>query len=202
MTDPITDATTDLIKKDLAAQSRILTPALTRALLISAQVLALIVFIMALEFLRQTTGGTLFLFATIAPVLAMLAAIVVLGIALYGFLRRHSLFDIKDVKAGKVIFRQGEEGDCAYFIHSGEVEVVRREDGTDRVMDRLKKGQYFGEMALISNAPRNATVRSVTPVRVAILGKQNFLTMISLMPHTQEDIMQTIHMRAMSKAEE
>jgi hypothetical protein len=37
---------------------------------------------------------------------------------------------------------------------------------------------------------------------VAILGKQNFLSMLSLMPHTQEDIMKTVNVRAMRKAEQ
>lgn len=184
-----------------AANSRRLNSASTRTLLIGAQVLALIIFILALEFLWRTTGGTLFLFSTVAPALALLAAIAVLGVAIYRFLRRHSLFEIRDLKAGQVVFQQGEEGDCAYFIHNGEVEVVRQEDGVKQVVARLSKGEYFGEMALISNAPRNATVRSVTPVRLAILGKQNFLTMLSVMPHTQEDIMQTMKVRAMRNVE-
>ncbi len=187
--------------KEVADKSWKLNSGFTRTLLIAAQVLALILFLLALEFLRHTTGGTLTLFSTFAPVLALLATIAVLGVALYRFSRRHSLFVIEDIEPGHLIFQQGEEGDCAYFIHSGEVEVVRREAGAEQVVARLTKGHYFGEMALISNAPRNATVRSLTPVRLAILGKQNFLTMLSLMPSTQEDIMKTVNMRAMSRAE-
>ena len=159
-----------------------LNSAVTRTLLIAAQVLALIIFILALEFLRRTTGGTLFLFSTIGPLLALLAAAAVFGVAIYRFLRRHSLFDVEDIEPGQVIFREGEEGDCAYFIHDGEFAVIREENGTETVIARLSSGQYFGEMALISNAPRNATVRAVTPAKVAILGKQNFLTMLKLMP--------------------
>jgi CRP-like cAMP-binding protein len=169
-----------------------------RVLLVGAQVLALITFIFALEFLKRTTGSTLFLFSTIGFVFALLAAVTVLGVASYRFLRRHSLFVVKDIPPGQVIFRQGEEGDCAYFIRSGEVEVRRTENGAERAVAKLSKGEYFGEMALISNAPRNATVRSVTAVQLAILGKQNFLTMLSLMPQTQEDIMKTLNARAMS----
>ena len=183
--------------KDAATRYWKLNSASTRTLLIGGQVLALIVFILALVFLRRTTGGTLFLFSTIGPVLALLAAVSVLGVAVYRFLRRHSLFTIEEFGPGQVIFQQGEEGDCAYFIHGGEVEVVKREGGTEQLVARLSKGQYFGEMALISNAPRNATVRSVSLVRLAILGKENFLTMLSLMPHTQEDILTTMNMRAM-----
>lgn len=173
----------------------------TRVLLVAAQLLALVCFILALEFLRQTTGGTLFLFSTIAPVLTFLAAAAVAGVATYRFRRRHSLFVVENVEAGRVIFRQGEEGDCAYFIQSGEVEVIRQQDGVSHVFAKLSKGQYFGEMSLISDAPRNATVRAVTPARLAVLGKENFLTMLKLMPHTQEDIMRTVSSRAMDISE-
>jgi hypothetical protein len=169
----------------------------TRMLLISAQLVALIIFILALEFLRHTTGGTLFLFSTIGPVLAMLAVLATLGVATYRFLRRHSLFVIEEIEPGEVVFRQGEEGDCAYFIHEGEFAVVREENGAENVIARLSNGQYFGEMALISEAPRNATVRAVTPAKVAILGKANFLTMMKVMPVTQEDIMKRVGERAM-----
>lgn len=189
------NATTNFVVKPFKLNS-----ATTRTLLIAAQMLALVVFILALAFLKRTTGGTLFLFSTIGPVLAMLAVAAVLGVAAYRFLRRHSLFEVEDIEPGQVIFHEGEEGDCAYFIHNGEFAVTREENGTERVIARLSTGQYFGEMALIGNRARNATVRAVTPGRVAILGKQNFLTMLRLMPHTQEDVMKTVNERAMRKA--
>ena len=177
-----------------------LNSATSRTLLIAAQLLALVVFILALVFLKRTTGGTLFLFSTVAPVLVMLGVAAVFGVVAYRFLRRHSLFEVEDIEPGQVIFREGEEGDCAYFIHGGEFAVTREENGAEKVIARLSTGQYFGEMALIGNESRNATVRAVTPGRVAILGKQNFLTMLKLMPHTQEDIMKTVNERAMRKA--
>jgi Cyclic nucleotide-binding domain len=177
-----------------------LNPASTRVLLVAGQLLALTTFILALVFLHRTTGGTLFLFSTIGPTLALLAALSVLGVATFRFLRRHSLFEIEDFGPGEVIFQEGEEGDCAYFIHSGEVEVVRRENGAEQVIAKLSKGQYFGEMALISDARRNATVRSTSGVRCAVLGKENFLAMLKLIPHTEEDVMKTVNERAMRKA--
>ena len=190
-----TNATTNFAVKPFKLNS-----ATSRALLIAAQLLALVVFALALVFLRRTTGGTLFLFSTVGPVLVMLAVAAVFGVAMYRFLRRHSLFEVEDIEPGQVIFREGEEGDCAYFIHGGEFAVTREENGAEKVIARLSTGQYFGEMALIGNELRNATVRAVTPGRLAILGKQNFLTMLKLMPHTQEDIMKTVNERAMRKA--
>lgn len=183
--------------KDAEIKPFKLNTAATRMLLIGAQLLALIIFVLALEFLHRTTGGTLFMFSTIGPVLAMLAVLATLGVATYRFLRRHSLFVIEEIEPGEVVFRQGEEGDCAYFIHDGEFAVVREENGAENVIARLSNGQYFGEMALISDAPRNATVRAVTPAKVAILGKANFLTMLKVMPVTQEDIMKRVGERAM-----
>lgn len=109
-----------------------LNSATSRTLLVAAQLLALVVFILALVFLKRTTGGTLFLFSTIAPVLVMLGVAAVFGVVAYRFLRRHSLFEIEDVEPGQVIFREGEEGDCAYFIHGGEFAVTREENGAEK----------------------------------------------------------------------
>jgi Cyclic nucleotide-binding domain len=174
-----------------------LNPAATRTLLIAAQLLALVVFFLALQFLWNTTGGTVFIFSTIGPVLTLLSAAAILGVVTYRFLRRHSLFEVEDIEPGQVIFRQGDEGDCAYFIREGEFAVVREEGGTEKVIARLSTGQYFGEMALLSNEPRNATIRAVTPASVAILGKPNFLTLLKVMPSTQEDILKRVNERAM-----
>ena len=54
-------------------------------------------------------------------------------------------------------------------------------------------------MALITNAPRNATVRAVTPVELAVLGKRNFIDMMKLLPATEESILNTVKLRALSR---
>lgn len=174
--------------------------AASQKLLILAQVLALLTLIFGLQFLIDTTGGTLFLFATIGPLLLGVAIIIVVAVGVYKFRRRHSLFASETFEPGQVIFRQGDEGDSAYFIRNGEVEVVQQEAGKpEAVVAKLSRGQYFGEMALIRNAPRNATIRAASRTEVAVLGKQNFLTMLNLIPSTQEDIMKTVNERAMNQ---
>lgn len=172
----------------------------TQKLLILAQVLSLITMVFGLQFLMNTTGGTLFLFATVGPLLLTVALIILVGVGVYNFRRRHSLFTSKFFDAGEIVFRQGDEGDSAYFIRSGNLDVIQRQaDGTEVVVARLARGQYFGEMALIKGEPRNATIRCVTRAEVAILGKKNFLTMLTLIPSTQQDIMKTVNERAMTK---
>jgi hypothetical protein len=175
-------------------------PGAMQALIVAAQILALVALVFGLQFLWNTTGGTLFLFATIGPLLVGAGAIIVAAALFYTFRKRHSLFDFETFEPGSIIFREGEDGQCAYFIRSGEVEVLQGEGADQKVLAKLGSGQYFGEMALIHNAPRNATVRSATQSTVAVLGKENFAIMLDLMPSAQGDIMKTVSERAMNQA--
>ncbi|HEY2930953.1 MAG TPA: cyclic nucleotide-binding domain-containing protein [Acidobacteriota bacterium] len=167
-----------------------------------ALLLTLLALGMGLQFELNTTGGTLFVFATFAPVLVILSIAIIAGALFHEFRQQHRLFEYERYSPGDVIVRQGDLGDCAYFIRSGEVEVVRQRDGEsdEAVVARLGKGEYFGETALLTNEPRNATIRAVTEAEVAALGKRNFLALVSVLPATQEDILKTVRQRAMKKA--
>jgi len=173
---------------------------ISRRLLIAAHFLALIAYALGLQFLLRTTGGTLFLFSFIGPAIVTVCVLILVGIMAHRFLRSHSLFSYEIYQPGEVIFRAGDQGDCAYFINSGEVEVVIDENGNEKIVAVLKDGEYFGEMALITSHPRNATVRAVNATKVAVLGKKNFLTMLNLMPSARKDIMHTVTERAMKQA--
>lgn len=167
-----------------------------RWLLVAAQLLALVALGFGLLFVVNTTGGTLFLFSSIGPLLVASSSLIVLGVGVVRYRRRHSLFAIETFEAGQIIFRQGEAGDCAYFIQSGAVDVVRGEGEKRAVVARLSAGQYFGEMALLSNDPRNATIRAAVRTRLAVLGKQNFLTLLNVLPSTREQILKTVQDRS------
>jgi len=176
--------------------------AASQRLLILAQILVLAALAMGLQFLVRTTGGTLFLFASIAPVLVTAAVLILAVVAIQHFRRLYSLFTVENYDSGQIIFRQGDFGECAYFIQSGKVEVVREEkDGGQTVLATLSPGQYFGEMALLSKAPRNATIRAAGAAKLAVLGKRNFLTMLNVMPSVHEDILKTMQERAMKQAQ-
>jgi len=177
-----------------------LDPRIIRWTLISAQVLALIVYLLGAGFLLRTSGGTLFLFSIAAPALIFLATLALAGVALYRYLRRSSLFAFALFEPGDVILQQGDQGDFAYFIQQGEVEVIRRDTEVETVIALLAKGQHFGETALISNAPHHATVRARTRVRVAMLGKRKFLHMLRFVHPAQGDFMSTINQRAAEQA--
>jgi CRP-like cAMP-binding protein len=75
-----------------------------------------------------------------------------------------------NVPPGEAVVRQGEAGDAFYAVVSGQVEVV--EDG--RMVNVLGPGSYFGEVALLLDVPRTATVRARTPVRAFRLEREGF----------------------------
>ena len=171
------------------------SPAMKRQrwLLLGAQLFALAAMALGLLFLRSATGGTVILFSLVSPALLFAAISIVVGVAIYTLRRRHRLFDNLEYESGDVIFHQGDPGDSVYFIQEGSVEVLR----DDAVIAKLSTGQHFGEMALLADEPRNATIRAAAPTKVAALGKQNFLTMLNVLPSTEKDILSTIQARAM-----
>ncbi len=73
--------------------------------------------------------------------------------------------------AGQAILREGEAGDAFYMLAEGEVDVCRTHDGQEILLARLHRGAVFGEMALVSRAPRAATVRASGDVDVLELGR-------------------------------
>ncbi|KAF2503384.1 camp-binding domain-like protein [Lophium mytilinum] len=74
--------------------------------------------------------------------------------------------------AGTTIIQEGDVGESFFILESGSAEVYKR--GIDKAVNSYKKGDYFGELALLNDAPRAASVVSNTEVKVATLGKDGF----------------------------
>jgi len=83
----------------------------------------------------------------------------------------------------EVIFREGDRGDRLYVIVDGEVEVQKHVPGQGEVpLRRLGAGEVFGEIALISDQPRSAMVRTVTGVDVLAMDREAFHALFSNLP--------------------
>ena len=76
---------------------------------------------------------------------------------------------------GSVVFRQGDHGDTMYIIQSGGVEVSQLQDSREMVLALLERGDFFGEMALIDERPRSATVKTIQPTRLLPLTRGSLL---------------------------
>ena len=73
------------------------------------------------------------------------------------------------------IIKQGDQAVCMYFVESGKVKIVRTQDGESKEIKVCNKGDYFGELALITKKPRAATVIAVgKDVKCAILDIEAF----------------------------
>lgn len=79
------------------------------------------------------------------------------------------ILERKTYAEGRVIFREGEEGSCAYVIQSGAVDIVRDSGDSKLVLAHLEAGSIFGEMALIDNAPRMASAITAQPTTLVMV---------------------------------
>jgi len=87
------------------------------------------------------------------------------------------LLRVREYPANAAIVRRGEPGDCMFFIVEGEVEIELRPQPL-----RLEAGSFFGELALLTGAPRNATVMATRPCTVLTLDIVDFFELLGRQP--------------------
>ncbi len=90
---------------------------------------------------------------------------------------------------GDDVVRQGESGDSMYVIARGTVEVLRESDGERHMMALLCAGGFFGEIALLADTTRTATVRAAAPCTVLRLRRENLEKLMEMSP----DIHDAVH---------
>lgn len=103
-------------------------------------------------------------------------------------------FTNREVSLGEVIIKQGEEGHECYVIQKGKAIVSRLENNKPEVLAALTNGALFGEDALISNLPRNATVTMSSDGLLKVLTQENFDTLLKqpVITYISEDELATL----------
>ncbi|MCX7882499.1 MAG: Crp/Fnr family transcriptional regulator [Brevinematales bacterium] len=84
----------------------------------------------------------------------------------------------RSYNAGDIIFCEYEPGDEFYIIKEGKIRLTKIQDNREKTLDIIEPPAIFGEMAIIDNAPRNATAIAETAVRLVVLQKQNFYELL------------------------
>jgi predicted acylesterase/phospholipase RssA/CRP-like cAMP-binding protein len=78
------------------------------------------------------------------------------------------------LRSGEWLFREGDPGDAAYLLLSGRLRAVQERDGTERLLNEIAAGETVGEMALLTDAVRSASVYAVRDSQLAKLGSKAF----------------------------
>jgi len=94
----------------------------------------------------------------------------------------------REYAVGDVLFNEGDEADALYMIRRGSVTVSRQVDGKEIVAAYISAGSYFGEMALVSNSPRTATIRASAPTEVVLLEAERFNALLDQNPAVRSEI--------------
>ena len=99
--------------------------------------------------------------------------------------------DERTVEAGATLVEEGAVGDDFYLVGTGEAEVQRG----GRAVATLGPGQYFGELSLLDDAPRNATVTATTPMTLIRLRRREFSAVLDSWPGVAHKLLEQMARR-------
>lgn len=98
----------------------------------------------------------------------------------------YTLCRVKTYPAGTVLCKEGAYEDTFYMVQEGKVEILKQFDVAgserERLLRYLEPGDFFGEMAIIVDGPRSATVRAIVPTTVLEIDRESFLKMLAANP--------------------
>ena len=99
-----------------------------------------------------------------------------------------------DLPEGKTLIREGDRGREFFVLVEGSADVRRR----NRKVNTLGSGDFFGEIALVSQQPRTATVTTSSPVRALVVTEQSFRSLLDRAPDVQRKVLQALADRVAS----
>jgi CRP-like cAMP-binding protein len=106
--------------------------------------------------------------------------------------RIEKAIEIVDYDVDESVVKEGDQGDAFYVIFEGRAIVVRN----GRTIAKLKEGNHFGELALLSPAPRNASVITTAPSKLGMLKGKEFEKVLFEVPTVMPRLMTALAVRA------
>jgi CRP-like cAMP-binding protein len=98
---------------------------------------------------------------------------------------------IVSLAPGEALFREGEPASCMYVVRSGSVRIST---GTT-VLEEIGPGSILGEMALIEDTPRSATVTAIDDCEIAVVDRHRFLFLVQQTPNFALNVMKVLSHR-------
>jgi CRP-like cAMP-binding protein len=99
--------------------------------------------------------------------------------------------EVIEVPAATVLARAGAPGEEFFLILDGSARV----EVSPRKRSRLEPGQYFGEMSLLDGGPRSASVTAETPLRLLVIKRRDFTTLLKEAPEVTQSLLATLSQR-------
>jgi uncharacterized protein YhbP (UPF0306 family) len=100
-----------------------------------------------------------------------------------------------EVGAGEVLVREGGPADKFFIVVDGELEVLREDGGQERSVGSVGPGQLFGEIAIMRDAPRDATLKAASATRLLALERDTFRDLVAQSLGTTQDFDRVIQQR-------
>lgn len=100
---------------------------------------------------------------------------------------RHNAIE-KHIPKNELVFAQGDVGDCFYIIEQGQVSVFFENNGEQKILSTLGRGDYFGEMGVLNKDRRSASVRTLEDSILLCLDRRALLDLIQSNPTLEEKI--------------
>ena len=98
-------------------------------------------------------------------------------------------------KAGETLFKQGEAGDSAYVIIGGEADVIVDTPKGPLTVAKLKRNDIVGEIAILCDVPRTATVQAASKLEAMVIAKDLFFRLVMEFPQMAVEIMRELARR-------
>lgn len=106
--------------------------------------------------------------------------------------------DDVEVDEGHVLCREGQTGREFFVIVDGDVEVTRK----GKAVRRRGGDDFFGEIALLEDIPRTATVKAKTPLRLFVLTRRDFRHLVETSPSVEKKVMQSLARRLLALSDD
>ena len=157
--------------------------------LVLAGALALIGLVLGIVYVLWSTPYTMVVFLGLGQVAILVGGVIFLAVVFSDLRARLQSVVEKRFSAGETVFKQGDFPDRLFLIGEGEAEVLREMPGGEPVpLARLTPGEFFGEMGILGNAPRSATVRAATELRTLSIHRSYLGPILTYLPSWKEKV--------------